>query len=289
MVIKKGIIPAAGLGTRFLPATKAIPKPMLTVVDKPIIQYIAEEAVNSGIKELMIIISPDNDDIIKHFTPNESLEKRLEEEGKSSLLNLARSTACGANITFAVQKTANGLGDALLCAEEWLDGEPFALLLGDELIYTKEGEKPCIRQLADNYEKNGVSTLATMKVEPKDTVKYGNIKAEKFCDKYFHVTDMAEKPKESERFSDYAVIGRYVLSYDVIKYLKTATKEGGEIYLTDAFLRLIKDNGLDACLFDGIRFDAGDKAGYITANLYYGLLRSELKEDLTKSIKNIVK
>ena len=289
MEVKKGIIPAAGLGTRFLPATKAIPKPMLTVVDKPIIQYIVEEAVNSGIKDLMIIISPDNDDIVKHFTPNVKLEEALRKDGKLSLLNLATSTTSGAKITFVVQRRPKGLGDALLYAEEWLDGEPFALLLGDELIYTKKGEKPCIRQLADNYEKNGTSTLATMEVEPKETAKYGNLKVEKSYDKFFHVLDLKEKPNEAERFSNYAIIGRYVLSYDVIKFLKKATEQDGELYLTDAFLSLIKGGGLDACLFDGERYDAGDKVGYVIANLSYGLYRDEMRDEIMKHLEKIRK
>ena len=286
--VKKAIIPAAGLGTRFLPITKALPKPMLPVLDKPNIQYICEELSSVGVEEIIIVVSPGSDVIEKHFGPAEDLEKRLLSDGKTKLYEIERETQ-KFNVRFAVQKEANGLAGAILCAEEYVKDEPFALLLGDELMYAGEGDTPCIKRLVDIFEQTGKSVIATMEVFGDDVSKYGNfgIKSEK--DGVFEINQLLEKPSVNEALSNYALIGRYVLCGEVMAKLKTLKPRNNEIYLTDVLDELAAKGELLAALFDGVRYDVGDKAGYIKANVAYALRSKEIGEDIKEYIKELAR
>lgn len=284
--VKKAVIPAAGLGTRFLPITKAIPKPMLSVLDKPTIQYIAEELISAGIEDIMIVISPDSEVIQKHFGPAEELEKRLLADGKTALYEIEKQTQ-RFNVSYAVQKQANGLAGAILCAEEFIAGEPFALLLGDELLFAEEGQTACIKKLVDIYENTGKSVMATMEVFGDDVSKYGNIGIRKESGDIIEVETVIEKPSLNEALSNNAIIGRYVLGGEVLPLLKTLKPTGNEIYLTDAFIALAKDGNMLATTFEGKRYDVGDKFGYVKANVEFALKSKEIGEDIKEYIINL--
>lgn len=284
--LKKAIIPAAGLGTRFLPITKAVPKPMLSVLDKPTIQYIAEELVSIGIEDIIIVVSPDCDVIKRHFGPAEELEKRLLADGKTELYEIEKQTQ-RFNIKFVEQKVANGLAGAILCAEPYVKDEPFALLLGDELIYAGEGDKPCMKRLAEIYEKTGKSVIATMEVFGDEVSKYGNIGIADEVDGIMTVNAIVEKPSINEALSNNAIIGRYVMSGEVMEMLKKLEPRNNEIYYTDALDILAERGDLLASTFEGIRYDVGDKFGYLRANVEYALRSKELGEDVKQYIKNL--
>ena len=286
--LKKAIIPAAGLGTRFLPITKAIPKPMLSVLDKPTIQYIAEELESVGIEEIIIVVSPDSEVIKRHFTPNVALSERLLSDGKTALYEIEKKTG-SFNVSFVVQEQANGLAGAILCAEPLVGDEPFALLLGDELIYAGENDLPCMKRLADIYESTGKSVIATMEVFGDDVSKYGNIGIKDEDDGVMTVEKIVEKPSVNEALSNNAIIGRYVLSGEVMGMLKNLKPHGNEIYLTDALDELASRGDLLASCFDGVRYDVGDKFGYIRANVEYALRSKELGEDTKQYIKELAK
>ena len=284
--LKKAVIPAAGLGTRFLPITKAIPKPMLSVVDKPTIQYIAEELISVGIEDIVIVVSPDSDVIVNHFGRSDALGERLLSDGKTALYDILKQTE-RFNVTFAVQTVANGLAGAILCAEPYIGNQPFALLLGDELIYSGENDKPCIKRLAEIYESTGKSVLATMEVFGDDVSKYGNIGYDIENDGVMQVNAIVEKPSLTEALSNNAIIGRYVLSGQVMGMLKALKPKGNELYLTDVLDKLAQDGELLASCFDGIRYDVGDKFGYIRANVEYALRSKELGSETVKYIKDL--
>ena len=284
--VKKAIIPAAGLGTRFLPITKAMPKPMLPVLDKPTIQYIAEELKSVGIEDIVIVVSPGSDVIEKHFGPAEDLEKRLLSDGKQKLYEIERETQAF-NITFAVQKEANGLAGAILCAEPFVKDEPFALLLGDELLWAENGEKPCIKRLVEIFEKTGKSVIAAMEVFGDDVSKYGNFGIESEEDGIMQINAILEKPSINEALSNYALIGRYVLSGSVMEKLKKLTPRNNEIYLTDVLDELASKGELLASGFEGDRYDVGDKLGYVKANVEIALKSKEIGDDLKEYIKDL--
>ena len=284
--VKKAIIPAAGLGTRFLPITKAMPKPMLPVLDKPTIQYIAEELKSVGIEDIVIVVSPGSDVIEKHFGPAEDLEKRLLSDGKQKLYEIERETQAF-NITFAVQKEANGLAGAILCAEPFVKDEPFALLLGDELLWAENGEKPCIKRLVEIFEKTGKSVIAAMEVFGDDVSKYGNFGIESEEDGIMQINAILEKPSINEALSNYALIGRYVLSGSVMEKLKKLTPRNNEIYLTDVLDELASKGELLASGFEGSRYDVGDKLGYVKANVEIALKSKEIGDDLKEYIKDL--
>ena len=286
--IKRAVIPAAGLGTRFLPITKAVPKPMLPVVDKPTIQYIVEELDALGIEEIIIVISPSVPVIENHFGKNASLEKRLLLDGKKALYEIAKK-ARSFNVKFVVQPTPNGLAGALLCAEKYVKNEPFALLLGDELLYAKEGQTSCIKDLIDIYEKTGKSVIATMEVFGDDVSKYGNIGIKAENDGIIEVSELLEKPSLAEALSNNAIIGRYVLSGEVMGMLKNLKPHGSEIYLTDALCDLAKSGKLLASTINCERYDVGDKLGYIKANVELALMHDEIKEEVKKYILELAK
>ena len=286
--VTKAVIPAAGLGTRFLPITKAVPKPMLAVLDKPTIQYIAEELNDVGIKDILIVVSPNSDVIERHFGRAEDLEKRLLEDGKIALYNIEKETR-QFNVEFVEQSVANGLAGAILCAEKFVKNEPFALLLGDELLYAdkKKGEVPCMKRLVDVYEKTGKTVLATMEVFGDDVSKYGNIGIKEEKDGIFAVNKLIEKPSINEALSNYAIIGRYVIGGEVMEMLKTLKPRNNEIYLTDAFNTLASQDKIVATTFDGARYDVGDKVGYIKANVEFALKSKETKEEIKNYIKEL--
>ena len=284
--LKKAIIPAAGLGTRFLPITKAIPKPMLSVLDKPTIQYIAEELSSVGIEEIVIVISPDSDVIKKHFGENKLLSDRLLADGKQKLYEIEAATR-KFNVRFVEQKVANGLAGAILCAEPYVGNEPFALLLGDELIHANEGQKPCMKRLAEIFESTGKSVIATMEVFGDDVSKYGNIGIKEEVDGVMTVSAIVEKPSVNEALSNNAIIGRYVLSGEVMGMLKTLQPRNNEIYLTDALDALALRGDLLASCFEGDRYDVGDKFGYIKANVEFALKSQEIGEETAQYIKEL--
>ena len=289
MRVKKAIIPAAGLGTRFLPITKAVPKPMLSVIDKPTIQYIAEELISVGIEDIIIVVSPDSQVIEKHFGPAPELEERLLKDGKLDLYEVERETQ-RFNITFVEQKVMNGLAGAVLCAEPYLDeGEPFALLLGDELMYAEENETPCIKTLVDLFEKTGKNVIATMEVFGDDISKYGNFGIKSEEDGAFLVDKIIEKPALTEALSNYALIGRYVLSGEVMGMLKNLRMKGSELCFTDALDELAGKGELLAAPFEGKRYDVGDKLGYVKANVEFAVRSKELGGEIREYLKEFVK
>lgn len=286
--VKRAVIPAAGLGTRFLPITKAVPKPMLSVLDKPTIQYIAEELSEIGIEDIIIVVSSDSEVIRRHFGKADVLEERLLSDGKIKLYEIERETQ-RFNMHYAVQTEANGLAGAILCASHFIKDEPFALLLGDELIYNPNSNKSCMKRLVDIYEKTGKSVIATMEVFGDEVSKYGNIGIKSEKDGIITVNNIIEKPSINEALSNNAIIGRYVLDGKIIKMLENLKPRNNEIYLTDALSILAKDGELLASTFEGTRYDVGDKFGYIKANIEYALRSEEIGEETREYIKDLVK
>ena len=288
MKIKKAVITAAGLGTRFLPATKVMPKPMLPVFDKPTIQYIMEEIKTSGIDKVAIIVSPDSNIIKEHFSKNAVLEDSLKNMSKTDLLDIYNQTLDFCEIEFVVQKKPNGLAHALLVAEDFVNNEPFALLMGDE-IYLNDGKNPsCLDTLIKEYLSTGVSQVNTMSVFGDDVSKYGNLLIEDTIDGKLKVLDLVEKPSLQDAFSNYGSLGRYVLSPTIFKHIKdTMPNTDKEVFLTDALRSLSKTEGLYACEFTDERFDIGDKLGYVKANVVYALKNQNISDDLKIWLKNI--
>jgi UTP--glucose-1-phosphate uridylyltransferase len=275
--IRRAVFPAAGLGTRFLPATKAQPKEMLPLVDKPIIQYAVEEAVNSGLENLVIITGRGKNAIEDHFDISYELENILKERGKSDQLNLVRAVSEMVNIAYVRQKEALGLGHAILIARNFMNEEPFAVLLGDDVIVA---EVPCIRQMMDVYERHQTSIVAVMEVPEEETSRYGIVKAKPLPEgngRLFEVLDMVEKPPQKEAPSNLAIIGRYILTPEIFGALEETEKgSGGEIQLTDGLRRLLGKQRILAYKFNGKRHDAGDKLGFLQATIEFALQNEEL-------------
>ena len=293
--IRKAVIPAAGLGTRVLPATKAQPKEMLVIVDKPALQYLVEELVSAGIEEILIITGRNKGSIENHFDYSYELEKTLEEKGKKDLLKIVNNISEMSNIYYVRQKRPLGLGHAISCAEAFVGDEPFVVLLGDDIIYTdsEKGQKPVTKQLVDKYnELQGGTILGVQEVPHKNVSKYGIIKPLKQIDeKTVAVEDFIEKPSIAEAPSNLAALGRYVLEPEIFSYLKrTKPGKGGEIQLTDAILAMKNDGEkLYAYNFDGLRYDTGDKFGMFVANVEFGLRHEELKDKVKDYLKDLVK
>ncbi|KOY78205.1 UTP--glucose-1-phosphate uridylyltransferase [Apilactobacillus kunkeei] len=285
--IKKAIIPAAGLGTRFLPETKAMPKEMLPVVDKPAIQLIVEEAIASGITDILIIIGKGKRAIEDHFDSNTELELNLESKGKDEMLKAVKETN-GLNIYFKRQEHPNGLGDAVHTAKSFVGEDPFVIMLGDDLM---TDETPLTKQLIDSYEETGSSTLAVMKVPHEDTSKYGVINpAKEVSDGLYDVTNFVEKPNPEDAPSDLAIIGRYLLTADIFDILEnTKPGKGNEIQLTDAIDTLNKKGKVYAHEFKGDRYDTGSKFGWLQTNIEFGLKHPEVSDELKQYIKDLAK
>ena len=290
--IKKAVIPAAGFGTRFLPATKATPKEMLPIVDKPTIQYIVEEALASGIEEILIISGHAKRAIEDHFDSAPVLERELEEKGKDDLLAIVRETA-DINVHYIRQKKMRGLGDAILCAKSFMAGEPFAVLLGDDVVYADaaKGQQPALRQLIDIYDAYGGSVLGCQQVAQEKVSSYGIVAGKEIADsKLLKVSDMIEKPELSEAPSNIAVLGRYIISPTIFELLEhTAPGKGGEVQLTDALKQLALVEPVWAYCFEGKRYDVGDKLGFLKATVEFALRRPDLGGPFRSYLEELMK
>lgn len=285
MKIRKAVIPAAGLGTRVLPASKAIPKEMLPIVDKPAIQYIVEEAAKSGIEEILIITSRGKSAIEDHFDRNFELESKLLSSGKLELYDDAVAPANLANITFVRQKETKGLGHAILCAKSFVGDEPFAVLYGDDVIM---GETPVCGQLCDAYERFGLSALGIKEVSKDDISKYSSLEVEKIEGNLYKVTDMIEKPAPGEEKSLFSILGRCVLTPEIFSILeKTKPGAGGEIQLTDAMKVLANKDGMIGVDFYGTRYDMGNKLGILKATVDTALTHPEVSTEFRAYLKSL--
>lgn len=287
MKVKKAIIPAGGWGTRVLPATKAMPKELLPIVDKPAIQYNVEEAVKSGITDICIILSPDKDIVKKHFSTNEGLERHLKNGGKKyeqKLMEVQKISRM-ANISYVIQEKPMGLGHAVYLAKDFVKGESFAVLYGDDVII---GDIPCCRQVCEAYEKYGLGTVAIKEVSDEYIVKYSSMKCENIKDNVYSITDMIEKPRLEDKFSNFSILGRCVLPYEIFNILESTPKgRGGEYQLTDAMATLAREKGMIGIDFLGNRYDMGSKFGILEASIEVGLKHPEVKEDLGKLITRL--
>lgn len=287
MKVTKAVIPAAGLGTRVLPATKAQPKEMLVIVDKPSLQYIVEELVESGIKDIIIITGRNKNSIEDHFDYSYELEETLKKDGKDKLLGKVDSISSMANICYVRQNHPKGLGHAILKAKSFVGDEPFIIALGDDIVYNKV---PVAKQLIDNYSKYHSSIVGCQEVKESDVSKYGIVKPSNTLDeKTVEMADFIEKPSVDEAPSRLACLGRYLLTPKIFKYLEnTKPGKGGEIQLTDAIVSMMKDGEkVVAYNFDGKRYDIGNKFGLLKANIEFGLRNEETKDELLEYLKNI--
>ncbi|WP_251943323.1 UTP--glucose-1-phosphate uridylyltransferase GalU [Staphylococcus sp. Marseille-Q5304] len=283
--IKKAIIPAAGLGTRFLPATKAMPKEMLPILDKPTIQYIVEEAAKAGIEDIIIVTGKHKRAIEDHFDNQKELEMILQEKGKTDLLEQVKYSTDLANIFYVRQKEQKGLGHAIYSARQFIGDEPFAVLLGDDIV---ESDNPAIKQLVEAYEDTGKSVIGVQEVDESQTHRYGIIDPLEKVDKKYEVKQFVEKPKQGTAPSNLAIMGRYILTPEIFDYLATQGKgAGGEIQLTDAIERLNKDDQVYAFDFDGNRFDVGEKLGFVKTTIEFALKDESMRDELTSFIKKL--
>ena len=279
----KVVIPAAGMGTRFLPATKAQPKEMLPVVDKPAIQYVVEEAVASGMTDIIIITGRGKRAIEDHFDKSYELEHKLRESGNQEALEEVQRIASMADIFYIRQKEQMGLGHAILCAKKHVGNEPFAVMLGDDIVVN---ERPCIGQLVDVHEDYGASVVGVEKVPASKISKYGVISGKRVKDSIFKIDDLVEKPSPSEAPSDLAIIGRYVFEPEIFDYLeRIGPGKGGEYQLTDAMRLLCRKKGLYGLRFSGRRFDIGSKADWIRATIELSMDREDISEELGSALK----
>ncbi|HEF0709702.1 TPA: UTP--glucose-1-phosphate uridylyltransferase GalU [Staphylococcus aureus] len=281
--IKKAIIPAAGLGTRFLPATKAMPKEMLPILDKPTIQYIVEEAARAGVEDIIIVTGRHKRAIEDHFDSQKELEMVLKEKGKSELLEKVQYSTELANIFYVRQKEQKGLGHAISSARQFIGNEPFAVLLGDDIV---ESEVPAVKQLIDVYEETGHSVIGVQEVPEADTHRYGIIDPLTKNGRQYEVKKFVEKPAQGTAPSNLAIMGRYVLTPEIFDYLKTQKEgAGNEIQLTDAIERMNNDNQVYAYDFEGERYDVGEKLGFVKTTIEYALKDDSMREELTQFIK----
>lgn len=286
MKVRKAIIPAAGLGTRFLPATKAQPKEMLPIVDKPTLQFIIEEAVASGIDEILIITGRNKKSIEDHFDKSIELELELEAKGKYDLLHEVRQISNMVNIHYIRQKEPKGLGHAIHCAKSFIGNEPFAVLLGDDIVHS---DTPCLLQLIDMYEYYNSSILGVQQVQENEVHKYGIVNGKKLDDGVYSVETLVEKPLTGEAPSNIAILGRYIIMPTIFEILEnTLPGANGEIQLTDALNQLARNEAVYAYEFEGRRYDVGDKEGFLEATVEYALRRTELREPFLNYLKRIV-
>ena len=286
--VRKAIIPAAGLGTRFLPATKALAKEMLPIVDKPTIQFIVEEARKSGIQDIVVVDGKNKRSIEDHLDSNPELEDNLRDKHKDEMLKLVQETT-DINIYFIRQSHPRGLGDAVLTARDFIGDEPFVVMLGDDLNNINNNGTPLTKELIDSYHETGASTLAVMRVPHEDTSKYGVINpSQEVKPGLFNVTSFVEKPDPKDAPSDLAIIGRYVFTPEIFDVLaKTKPGKGNEIQLTDAINTLNKTQRVFAHEYKGDRYDVGNKFGWIETNIEYGLNHPEVKDELREYIKEL--
>ena len=283
--IRKAVFPAAGLGTRFLPATKASPKEMLPLVDKPLIQYSVEEAVASGIESILIITGRDKNSIENHFDISFELEEMLKEKGKTEVIAEIRAISDLAHISYTRQKQALGLGHAIYQAKDFAGDDPFAVLLADDVVYA---EKPALKQMIEVFEKYDAPIIATMQVEGEAISRFGVINAEEVEPNVFRIKDMVEKPAFADAPSDLAIIGRYIFTPDIFDAIEqTKPGAGGEIQITDAMRLLLKSRPFYAVKLEGTRHDAGDKLGFLIATVEFALKRDDLGKDFKEYLKTL--
>lgn len=286
MNVRKAVIPAAGLGTRFLPATKAQPKEMLPIVDKPTIQYIIEEAVASGIEDILIVTGRGKRAIEDHFDKSYELEDILKRKGEDDLLSLVQDIANMANVNYIRQKEPKGLGHAIYCARSFIDNEPFAVLLGDNIV---DSDVPCLKQLIDVYKIYNKTVLGVQQVAEEDVPKYGIIKCEEIGSHIYSVKDMMEKPDRDKAPSNIAILGRYIITPEIFDYLEDAEPgKGGEIQLTDALRKLLFSGSVYAYDFSGKHYDVGNKLGFLEATVEYAMKRDDLREDFLSYLRKKV-
>ena len=284
MKVRKAIIPAAGLGTRFLPATKAQPKEMIPIVDKPTIQYIVEEAVAAGIEDILIISGRNKRAIEDHFDKSYELEEELHRKGKQDLLSVVQEISNIANIHYIRQKEAKGLGHAIYCAKSFIGNEPFAVMLGDDIV---DSPVPCIKQLMDVYNEYQTTILGVQKVPLQDVTKYGIFGGTQIDERVYKVKGLVEKPEVEQAPSNIAILGRYIISPRIFEFLQTATPgKNGEIWLTDALQSLMEQEAMYAFDFEGDRYDVGDRIGFLKATVEFALKRDELKDDFTAFLRH---
>ena len=285
MKLRKAVIPAAGLGTRFFPATKAQPKEMLPIVDKPTIQYIIEEAASAGVEDIIIITGRGKRSIEDHFDRSIELEMELEKDGKSDWLEMVKSISEIANIHFIRQKQTLGLGHAVLTASHFIGDEPFAVLLGDDVIVSK---KPVLQQMLGVFNEYQTSVIGGQEVSLEAIGKYSSLDGKQIEDGIYKVRNIIEKPKPEEVFSNVAILGRYILTPKIFSYLETQTPGvGGEIQLTDALKRLAKSEAMYAYIFKGHRYDVGTKQGFLQANIECALRDPDLTDDMKKYLDDL--
>jgi UTP--glucose-1-phosphate uridylyltransferase len=285
LTVRKAVIPAAGLGTRFLPATKAVPKELLPIVDIPTIQLIVQEVVDAGISTLVLIAGKGKDAIEDHFDQYPELEAKLEREGKVELAACLKKVRSMVQVVSVRQGEPRGLGHAVLCAKNIVGDEPFVVLLGDDLV---DSAVPCTKQMIDVFQKHKKSVVALMPVEEEDVPKFGICGGTRIDARTTELTTMVEKPKLSEAPSNLAIVGRYILTPRIFEILEnTSAGKGGEIQLTDAMSKLMKEEGFVGYEFEGDRYDAGDKFGFLQANIAYALKRPDIAPRLTRYIKEL--
>ncbi|MFS0906978.1 UTP--glucose-1-phosphate uridylyltransferase GalU [Priestia aryabhattai] len=286
MKVRKAVIPAAGLGTRLLPSTKAMPKEMLPIIDKPTIQYIIEEAVESGIKDIIIVTGKGKKAIEDHFDTSMLLEETLKNKGKITILNEMQNISQLANIHYIRQGVPKGLGHAIWCARNFVGNEPFAVLLGDTLIKEK---KPCLKEMIRLFEECHSSIIGVKRVNESDVSKYGIVDVTKGNGPLFNIQNLVEKPKIEDAPSDLAIFGRYILTPKIFDLLaKQERGVGNEIQLTDALQTMLKYENVYAQIFEGKSYDIGEKLGYLKTIIEFAIEREDLKEDLVQFMKNIV-
>ncbi len=287
MRIRKAVIPVAGLGLRFLPATKAQPKEMLSVIDKPAVQYIVEEAVASGIRDILFVTGRHKKSIEDHFDRSPELEAHLKEKGKMDFLEVVTQIGEMVDVHSVRQKEPKGLGHAILCARSFVGNEPFAVLLGDDLI---KSDVPCLKQLIEVFQETGGSVLAVQEVDEAEVSKYGILKAEEIRKGVYKIEDLVEKPSPQNAPSKMAVMGRYIINpavFDVLE--KTGPGAGGEIQLTDALKVLCRREKMTGLAFSGKRYDVGDKLGYLKATVEYALDRQDLSGEFYDYLVELLK
>lgn len=283
--IRKAVFPAAGLGTRFLPATKAQPKEMLPLVDKPLIQYGVEEALASGIEQIIIVTGRGKNVLEDHFDISFELETTLRERNKVALLEEVQSVSRMVNIAYVRQKEALGLGHAVLVAKELIGDEPFAVILSDDII---DSQTPCLKQLVSTYERYGHSIISSTRIEGPAISRFGVLDVEAVSERTYRIRDMVEKPPVDQAPSNLAIIGRYILTPEIFPALeRTPRGSGGEIQLTDAMRLLLKEQPMYAYEFEGIRHDAGDKLGFLIATVEYAMKRPDLGPEFREYLKQM--
>lgn len=287
MKVRKAIIPAAGLGTRFLPATKAQPKEMLPIVDKPTIQFIVEEAINSGIENIIIVTGRNKRAIEDHFDKSYELEEELKKKEQTELLSLVQDITNLVDIHYIRQKEPLGLGHAIYRAKSFIGNEPFAVLLGDDIV---DNDIPCLKQLVNVYEKYQTSVLGVQPVPEEDISKYGIIGGTCIENRIHKVDRLLEKPEIEQAPSNIAILGRYIISPSIFEYLENAKPgKGREIQLTDALCEMLKKEDIYAYEFEGNRYDVGNKLGFLQATIEFALKREDIKDEFLEYLKNIVK